>query len=57
MSTANGNGRIVEVKNVVKSFPVGDGEITILKGISFDVKSGEFLPKLVEALKTAKSAE
>jgi putative ABC transport system ATP-binding protein len=43
MSTANGNGRIVEVKNVVKSFPVGDGEITILKGISFDVKSGEFL--------------
>lgn len=37
------NGHIVEVKDVVKSFPVGDGEITILKGISFDVQKGEFL--------------
>lgn len=37
------NGHIVQVKDVVKSFPVGDGEITILKGISFDVQKGEFL--------------
>lgn len=43
MSTANGNGHIVQIKNVVKSFKVGEGEITILKGISFDVKSGEFV--------------
>jgi len=43
MSTTNGNGYIVQVKDVVKSFPVGDGEITILKGISFDVRTGEFL--------------
>lgn len=39
----NGNGYLVQVKNVVKSFKVGDGEVTILKGISFDVKEGEFV--------------
>lgn len=37
------NGNIVEVKNVVKSFPVGDDELTILKGISFGVENGEFV--------------
>jgi putative ABC transport system ATP-binding protein len=39
----NGNGYMVQVKDVVKSFRVGGGEITILKGISFDVKKGEFV--------------
>jgi len=34
---------IVEIKDVVKRFPVGDAEITILKGISFEVKTGEFV--------------
>ncbi len=43
MTGQNGNGLIVDVKNVVKSFPVGDTEITILKGISFQVDKGEFL--------------
>jgi putative ABC transport system ATP-binding protein len=43
MSATNGNGNIVETIEVVKSFPVGDGEITILKGISFEVKRGEFV--------------
>ena len=37
------NGSIVEVTNVVKSFPVGDDELTILKGISFCVENGEFV--------------
>ncbi len=37
------DGHLVRVKDVVKSFPVGGGEVTILKGISFDVKSGEFV--------------
>jgi len=37
------NGHLVQVKDVVKSFKVGDGEITILKGISFDVENGEFV--------------
>jgi putative ABC transport system ATP-binding protein len=37
------NGFVVQVKDVVKSFPVGDGEVTILKGLSFDVKDGEFV--------------
>lgn len=46
--SANGNGhidnnQIVEIKDVVKSFKVGEGEVTILKGISFDVKKGEFV--------------
>jgi len=34
---------IIEVKDVAKSFPVGNTEITILKGISFAVKPGEFV--------------
>lgn len=41
--TNSGNNTVVQVKDVVKSFPVGDGKITILKGISFDVKKGEFV--------------
>jgi putative ABC transport system ATP-binding protein len=43
MAGHNGNGLVVDVNNVVKRFPVGDTEITILKGISFDVREGEFL--------------
>jgi putative ABC transport system ATP-binding protein len=41
----NGNGKepIVQVRDVVKSFPVGGGQVTILKGITFDVKNGEFV--------------
>lgn len=38
----NGNG-VVQVVDVVKSFPVGDDEVTVLKGITFDVASGEFV--------------
>ncbi len=37
------NGYLVQIKDVVKSFKVGDSEITILKGLSFDVKEGEFV--------------
>ena len=43
MSNKNGNGHLIEVRNVIKSFPVGDGEITILKGISFTIANGEFV--------------
>lgn len=39
----NKNGSIVQVKQVVKTFHVGDHEVTILKGISFDVQKGEFV--------------
>lgn len=34
---------IIEIKNVVKRFPVGDEEITVLKGISTAVHQGEFV--------------
>jgi putative ABC transport system ATP-binding protein len=43
MNNGNENGRLVRIINVVKSFPVGGGEVTVLKGISFDVKRGEFV--------------
>jgi putative ABC transport system ATP-binding protein len=43
MSGHNGNGLVVDINNVIKRFPVGDTEITILKGISFEVKEGEFV--------------
>ena len=40
----DGNGdAIVRVVDLVKSFPVGGGEVTVLRGISFDVKNGEFV--------------
>jgi len=34
---------VVELRDVVKRFKVGDGEVTILKGISVDIKQGEFV--------------
>lgn len=37
------DGAIVRVMDLVKSFPVGGGEVTVLKGISFDIKTGEFV--------------
>jgi len=43
MARQNGNGMVVEIKDVVKSFAVGDTEITILKGVSFKVNKGEFV--------------
>jgi putative ABC transport system ATP-binding protein len=43
MSDKNGNNHIVEIIDVVKSFPVGDGEITVLKELSFNVENGEFV--------------
>lgn len=39
----NGNNYVVQVEDVVKSFKVGEGEVTILKGLSFGVKHGEFV--------------
>lgn len=34
---------IVDVRNIVKKFMVGNTEVTILKGISFKVSAGEFV--------------
>ena len=34
---------IIDMRNIVKRFPVGNDEITILHGISFDVMPGEFV--------------
>ena len=39
----NGASPVVQVIEVVKSFPVGDSKVTVLKGISFDVTPGEFV--------------
>jgi putative ABC transport system ATP-binding protein len=46
MISKNGNGKekaIVELKDIVKSFPVGSDEITILHGISLNIHQGEFV--------------
>lgn len=40
---SNGNEPLVQVIDVVKSFPVGDSEITVLRGVSFNVQPGEFV--------------
>ena len=37
------NHTIIQVADLVKSYPVGGGHLTILKGISFDVHEGEFV--------------
>lgn len=42
-SPANASPAIIEVNNVIKRFKVGDGEVTILKGISFEIGRGEFV--------------
>lgn len=34
---------IIQVKNVVKTFPVGDDRVTVLRGVSLDVRPGEFV--------------
>jgi putative ABC transport system ATP-binding protein len=34
---------IIDVRDVVKSFKVAESEITVLKGVSFNVKRGEFV--------------
>lgn len=34
---------VIEIKNIRKSFPIGDGVLDVLKGISLTVKKGEFL--------------
>jgi putative ABC transport system ATP-binding protein len=39
----NGSGPVVQIKDVIKTFPVGGGEVTILKGLSLNVKPGEFV--------------
>jgi putative ABC transport system ATP-binding protein len=43
MHTENGNGHLVRLINIIKSFPVGDSEVTVLKGLSFNVDRGEFV--------------
>jgi len=40
---SNGNGILVNIKDVVKSFPVGSTQITVLKGLCLEVENGEFI--------------
>ena len=37
------SAHIIEIRDVVKNFPLGNTQVTILRGISFSVKPGEFL--------------
>jgi putative ABC transport system ATP-binding protein len=43
MAKKNDKEPLIIVKDIIKSFPVGDGEVTILKGISFKIGAGEFV--------------
>jgi putative ABC transport system ATP-binding protein len=44
MTATNGTSRpIIQLKDIIKSFPVGGGEVTILHGISTDIHEGEFV--------------
>ena len=41
--TRDNNQSMIELKNIVKSFPVGNDEITILHGIDLEIEQGEFV--------------
>jgi putative ABC transport system ATP-binding protein len=43
MTEQNGKDPLISIKQVEKSFPVGNQVVTILKGISFDIGQGEFV--------------
>ena len=43
MNIPNGKQPIIQVKNVVKDFQVGGGQVSILKDVSFEVQAGEFV--------------
>lgn len=43
MNTEHRTEPIIQIKNVVKNFTVGDRDVTILKGISFEINQGEFV--------------
>ncbi|MCE7983090.1 MAG: ABC transporter ATP-binding protein [Caldilinea sp. CFX5] len=43
MTDASRHETVVELKNVVKRFAVGEAEVTILKGVSLQVGVGEFV--------------
>ena len=43
MAATNRQEPIIALKDIVKSFPVGDDEITILHSISLDIHEGEFV--------------
>ena len=34
---------LIELKNITKSYPVGDSELKILKGIDLQIEQGEFV--------------
>ena len=41
--TENSSHSLIDVQNIIKSFPLGNDVLTILKGISFKIQSGEFV--------------
>ena len=43
MNHVNGTQPVIDMRNIVKRFPVGNSEITILHGVSFQVHKGEFV--------------
>ncbi len=43
MAKPNGKDPLISIKEVKKSFPISGGEVTILKGITFDIRVGEFV--------------
>lgn len=43
MSHQKATEPIIQIKDVIKSFKVGDKDITILKKVSFEVNQGEFV--------------
>ena len=43
MAQNNKQKPLILVKDIKKSFPVGKSKVTILKGISFEIGSGEFV--------------
>ncbi len=43
LNRTNNKKPIISLKNIVKTFPVGDDNITVLHDISLDIHPGEFV--------------
>ena len=44
------NGRLIQIDHVTKVYPVGEVEVHALRGVSLEVRGGEFVATLLQLL-------
>ena len=43
MNTINLNDTVVKLEHVTRTYKIGENEVHALRGVSFEIKQGEFL--------------